>query len=85
MPKMDGFDFADSLRRRREWRDVPILVVTSRDLSAEDRARLNGQVQAVLQKGSYTREELLAEIRHEVAGRIRRREPSPAPGEGRSP
>ena len=84
MPNMDGFDFADTLRRRREWRDLPILVVTSRDLSAEDRSRLNGQVQAVLQKGSYTREELLAEIRHEVAGRARRREPSLAPGEGGS-
>jgi len=82
MPNMDGFDFADTLRRRREWRDVPILVVTSRDLSAEERARLNGQVQAVLQKGSCTREELLAEIRHEVAGRARRREAAPAAAEG---
>ena len=85
MPNMDGFDFANTLRRRREWRDVPILVVTSRDLSAEDRARLNGQVQAVIQKGSYTRDELLAEIRHEVSGRARRRPAASSPVEGPSP
>ncbi|MCA1686345.1 MAG: hypothetical protein LC745_10300, partial [Planctomycetia bacterium] len=49
----------------------PILVVTAKDLSEDDRRRLNGQVLGVLQKGSYTREELLGEVRRELADRVR--------------
>ena len=73
MPVMDGFDFAAELRDRPEGRDLPILVTTARDLSAEDHARLNGKVQAILQKGSFTRDELLIEVRRRVADRVRPR------------
>ncbi len=72
MPGMDGFDFADEMRQRRLSQEIPILVVTSRDLSNEERSRLNGRVQAVLQKGTYTREDLMTEIHREVASRLRR-------------
>jgi PAS domain S-box-containing protein len=73
MPLMDGFDFAAELRDRAEGRDLPILVTTARDLSPEDHARLNGKVQAILQKGSFTRDELLREVRRRVADRVRPR------------
>ncbi len=78
MPEMDGFEFAHHLRLNPRWRDIPILVVTAKDLSDEDRKRLNGQVLGVLQKGAYTRDELLAEIRRELSARIRREIPSGA-------
>jgi PAS domain S-box-containing protein len=71
MPEMDGFAFAHELRLNPLWCDVPILVVTAKDLSDADRRRLNGQVLGVLQKGSYTREDLLAEVRRELAARVR--------------
>jgi len=71
MPEMDGFEFAHQVRRDPRWREIPILVVTAKDLSEEDRKRLNGQVLGVLQKGTYTREELLGEIRRELAERVR--------------
>ena len=61
MPEMDGFEFLDELRGRAEWRDIPVLVVTAKDLTAEDRSRLTGGVERVLQK-SASRDELLREI-----------------------
>ncbi|MEJ2678135.1 MAG: response regulator, partial [Gemmatimonadota bacterium] len=68
MPEMDGFELAARLRTMPEWRQLPIIVVTARDLSPDDRARLNGSVVAVLQKGAYGPRELVAEVRHAVAG-----------------
>lgn len=67
MPGMDGFDFADEIRRRDPGHDVPILVTTARDLSPADRARLDGRVQAILRKGTSSREDLLEEVRRGLA------------------
>jgi CheY-like chemotaxis protein/anti-sigma regulatory factor (Ser/Thr protein kinase) len=50
MPEMDGFEFLEEKRRRPEWRDIPVVVVTSKDLTAEDRIRLNGGVERIIQK-----------------------------------
>ena len=50
MPEMDGFAFLDELRSRPEWRDIPVLVVTARDLTKEDRERLNVGIEHILQK-----------------------------------
>jgi hypothetical protein len=64
MPVMDGCQFATELRKHDSWRDIPVIVLTAKDLTAEDRRALNGDVQGVLQKGAFSREELLREIRH---------------------
>jgi signal transduction histidine kinase/DNA-binding response OmpR family regulator len=63
MPEMDGFEFLENLRKHEIWRSIPVVVVTAMELSSEDRQRLNGQVQQVLQKGAHSRESLLAEVR----------------------
>ena len=62
MPEMDGFEFLVEMRSRAEWRDIPVLVVTAKDLTAEERSRLNGDVERVLQKGASELDELLREI-----------------------
>ena len=62
MPEMDGFEFLVELREHAEWRDIPVLVVTAKNLTAEERSRLNGDVERVLQKGGFQLEELLREI-----------------------
>jgi signal transduction histidine kinase/DNA-binding response OmpR family regulator/HAMP domain-containing protein len=67
MPNMDGFEFVEELRREPAWRAIPILVVTAADLSEADRARLAGSVQQVLQKGTTTPGQLLAEVRARVS------------------
>jgi CheY-like chemotaxis protein len=63
MPVMDGCQFAAELRKRETWRGIPVIVITAKDLTADDRRALNGDVQGVLQKG-FGREELLREIHH---------------------
>jgi GAF domain-containing protein/CheY-like chemotaxis protein len=75
MPEMDGFEFVAEFRRHEDWRGVPIVVITAKDLTHEDRERLNGYVQKILQKGAYGRDELLAEVRDLVAASIARRRP----------
>ncbi len=68
MPEMDGFEFAATLRRRAEWSSIPVVVLTAKDLTEEDRLRLNGYVQKVLQKAGHSREEMLEQVRDLVAG-----------------
>ncbi|CAA7625903.1 hybrid sensor histidine kinase/response regulator [Magnetospirillum sp. UT-4] len=62
MPEMDGFDFLIALRRNPEAREVPVVVLTAKDVTAEDRARLAGSAQRILAKGAVDRESLLAEL-----------------------
>jgi GAF domain-containing protein/CheY-like chemotaxis protein len=75
MPEMDGFEFVTEVRRHEGWRAIPIIVITARDLSADDRARLNGYVERILQKGTHGRDRLLAEVRELVAASVARRRP----------
>jgi CheY-like chemotaxis protein len=77
MPEMDGFEFVTEFRRREAWRAIPIVVVTAKDLSGADRERLNGYVHKILQKGTHSREQLLAEVRELVATSVARRRPQP--------
>jgi CheY-like chemotaxis protein len=67
MPNMDGFEFVTELRREPAWGAIPVVVVTAADLSDVDRARLAGSVQQVLQKGTTTPGQLLAEVRTRVS------------------
>jgi len=67
MPEMDGFDFAAQMHARAEWRSIPIIVLTAKELTADDRLRLNGYVQKVLQKTGQSREELMRQVRDLVA------------------
>ena len=67
MPEMDGFAFAAEVRRHLEWRAIPIVVVTAQDLTIDDRRRLNGYVETILQKHGDSRESLLAQVRDLLA------------------
>jgi CheY-like chemotaxis protein len=71
MPEMDGFEFITELRRHEEWRSIPVVVITAKDLTAEDHRRLNGYVAAIVQKSAYSHEELLAEVRDLLATSVR--------------
>jgi PAS domain S-box-containing protein len=73
MPEMDGFEFVGELRKHPEWKSIPVVVVTAKDLTLEDRTRLNGQVGLILQKGAYSREQLLRETTALVASRVKKR------------
>ena len=70
MPTMDGFEFLEELRKHTAWLSIPVLVITAKDLTAEERRRLDGRVNKILQKGAYSREKLLAEVHDLVADYI---------------
>ncbi len=70
MPEMDGFELVAQMQRNPGWKTIPVIVITARDLSEEDRERLNGHVSRVLQKGLYSRDELLQQVSSLVASRI---------------
>lgn len=53
MPGVDGFGVLDRLKVDKALHDVPVIVVTAKDLTTDERARLLGQVQSLLQKGSF--------------------------------
>ena len=71
-PEMDGFEFVAELHQTAEWRDIPVVVVTARELTLEDRLRLEGYVERILHKGAYHYDELLREIRNLVIRCVRR-------------
>jgi len=72
MPEMDGFAFLEQFRRIPEARSIPVIVLTAKDITAEDRRRLNGYVEQIVQKGPNTAA-LLNELRELVASSIARR------------
>ncbi|MEZ5671582.1 MAG: response regulator [Thiotrichaceae bacterium] len=63
MPEMDGFEFILHLRQHDDWSSIPVVVLTAKDITIEDRMWLNSRVDTVFQKGAYQREELLSELR----------------------
>ena len=66
MPEMDGFEFAEQLRENKDWIDIPIVVITAKDLSKEDHSRLKGNVETIMQKGSYSKDQLLSEVSEHI-------------------
>lgn len=62
MPEMDGFEFVNQLRQHPKWRSIPVIVLTAKDLTPDDRQRLDGQIQRIYQKGAFNREQLLNEV-----------------------
>jgi signal transduction histidine kinase/CheY-like chemotaxis protein len=67
MPVMNGHQFVAELHKHAEWRSIPIIVVTARDMSAEERIALDGFVEKVLPKHALTEESLLTEIQDLIA------------------
>jgi adenylate cyclase len=63
MPEMDGFQVVAVLQKEADWRDIPVIVITSLDLDAKDRERLNSGVQSVLVKETFRPAELVERIR----------------------
>jgi adenylate cyclase len=68
MPEMDGFEFLDEVRHRPGWRSVPIIVLTAKDLTEEDRRRLSGRATQIIQKAGQSPEQLVAELRLAISG-----------------
>jgi len=67
MPVMDGFEFVSEMRRREATSAIPIVVVTAKDVTEEDRRRLNGVVVGLIEREGLDEDALLELLREQVA------------------
>ena len=63
MPGMDGFAIVEAMKADTILKDIPIIVITAKELTTIEWQRLNGKVKALLQKGSFMDSDLLNDIR----------------------
>jgi signal transduction histidine kinase/DNA-binding response OmpR family regulator len=82
MPVMDGFDFLLEMRANSEWEDIPVIVLTAKDLTREDRRILNGRVMQIVEKGGCAHEQVVSLI-HQALEQTLGDPGQPIPGGGR--
>jgi CheY-like chemotaxis protein len=63
MSEMDGFAVVAALQKEPGWRDIPVIVITARDLDAKDRDRLDSGVQSIMVKEMFRPADLVDRIR----------------------
>src|SRR5262249_43185403 len=86
MPERNGFEFLDHRGANEEWRDIPVIVVTAKDLTEEDRRQLDQGAERVLQKG--LREQTLKDVLQALSQCTGQRQvapPRPAPAANGKP
>jgi CheY-like chemotaxis protein len=66
---VNGFDVVAALHERPDTARIPILVVTAKKVTAQDRSRLKGYVTTIMEKTNFDRENFIAEVRRAMAGR----------------
>jgi PAS domain S-box-containing protein len=70
MPEISGFDVVSVLQENPDTAAIPILVVTAKTITPEDRHKLNGYVMAIMEKSTFDRDHFIAEVRRAMAGRF---------------
>jgi threonine synthase len=63
MPEMDGFSVLDALKANPDTAEIPVIVSTAKELTIEEKNRLQGQIQALMQKGDFMSDEFLEEVK----------------------
>ncbi len=64
MPEMDGFELIHELRQNQAWRELPVVVLTAKELTSLERQKLQGHVERIFQKGSCSSDDLLTELQN---------------------
>jgi len=62
MPEMDGFEFLDILRSKEEWTGIPVIIVTAKDLTNDEREQLRGSAHRIVEKGSSSPEDIVRQL-----------------------
>lgn len=63
MPEVDGFAVLDALRSQADTANIPVIVATAKELTINEKSRLQGQIQSLMQKGDFLNDEFLDEVR----------------------
>jgi len=69
MPELSGFDVVEALSGQEATARIPVLIVTAKQVTADDRANLNGYVASIMEKTEFSRERFVAEVRRAMSGR----------------
>jgi len=69
MPEVNGFDVVEALSESPDTARIPILVVTAKQITAEDRAKLNAYATTIMEKAEFSRDRFTAEVRRAMSGR----------------
>ena len=62
MPGMDGFSVLDELKSDPTTASIPVIVVTAKELTSEEKQRLEGRIHSLMQKGEFLSDDLLQEV-----------------------
>lgn len=63
MPEIDGFGVLDQMKADPQTSSIPVIVVTAKELTPDEKKRLNGHIHKLMQKGEFMNDELLDEVR----------------------
>lgn len=63
MPEMDGFAVLDAMKAKPDTAEIPVIVASAKELTPDEKSRLTGQIQALMQKGDFLNDEFLEEVR----------------------
>lgn len=74
MPEMNGFEFIHKLKQKQEWQSIPVIILTAKTITNEERQKLYGGVNKIFEKASYQRSELLTEVTNLLHEAIRRQQ-----------
>ena len=62
MPEMDGFELVEKLHQNQDWQSIPVIIITAKELTPEDRQRLNGHTEKIIQRYGRDEQDLASEI-----------------------
>jgi PAS domain S-box-containing protein len=69
MPDVNGFDVVEALSEQPDTARIPVLVVTAKQITAEDRTKLSGYVTTIMEKTEFSRDRFMTEVRRAMSGR----------------
>jgi signal transduction histidine kinase/DNA-binding response OmpR family regulator len=69
MPEVNGFDVVEALKEHPDTAHIPVLVVTAKQITVDDRAQLNGYVTTIMEKAGFDADRFTAEVRRAMSGR----------------
>ena len=74
MPEMDGFELVHRLKQHEQLSSIPIIILTAKSITNQERQKLNGGVSKIFEKGSYQRSVLFHEVSHLLDQAIARKQ-----------
>ena len=70
MPGLDGFGLVEELKLDPRTKEIPVVVVSAKDITTEERKRLNGHIEAVYQKGSIPTRKFVDQVIHVIEDKV---------------